>query len=236
MLTRSGVDCHPKAVERWEGEQRKSGSRSIVPLVAIDKSREDFLAKQEPELVDPRLAKALEHPIRIEILSILQEGPSSPTRIQRELETVSLNLVAHHMKVLKELGFVELVETVSKRGAKEHIYRVARSPVISDEAWDELTPKMRLPITATVLRLISSDLARSLSAGLFDEIPDVHLSRSPLKLDREGWSEVVALLTRTLDEILDIGSRSSERLATSDEAPTAVTVAIMQFPTDKRGV
>jgi DNA-binding transcriptional ArsR family regulator len=182
------------------------------------------------------LAKALEHPIRIEILTVLRQGPSSPTRIQRELETVSLNLVAHHMKVLKELGFVELVETVSRRGAKEHIYRLARSPVISDEAWDELTPKMRLPITATVLRLISSDLAGSIGTGLFDEMPDVHLSRSPLKLDRKGWSEVVALLTQTLGEVTEIGSRSTQRLETSDEVPMAATVAIMQFPTDKRGV
>jgi DNA-binding transcriptional ArsR family regulator len=182
------------------------------------------------------LAKALEHPIRIEILTVLRQGPSSPTRIQRELETVSLNLVAHHVKVLKELGFVELVETVSRRGAKEHIYRLARSPVISNEAWDELTPKVRMPIVATVLRLISNDLARSIGTGLFDEIPDVHLSRSPLKLDREGWSEVVALLTRTLEEVTEIGSRSSQRLETSDEISTPVTVAIMQFPTDKRGV
>ena len=194
------------------------------------------MAKQGPELIDPRLAKALQHPIRIEILTVLREGPSSPTRIQRELENVSLNLVAHHVKVLKELGFVELVETVSRRGAKEHVYRIARSPVINDAAWDELTPKMRLPITATVLRLISNDLAKSIGTGLFDEIPDVHLSRSPLKLDREGWSEVVTLLKQTLDQVIEIGSRSAERLETSDEAPMAATVAIMQFPTSGRGV
>ncbi|MGC1165775.1 MAG: winged helix-turn-helix domain-containing protein [Solirubrobacterales bacterium] len=202
----------------------------------MGESWEDFLAKQGPDLVDPRLAKALEHPIRIEILTVLREGPSSPTRIQRELDNVSLNLVAHHVKVLKELGFVELVETVSRRGAKEHIYRVARSPVISDDVFGKLTPKARMPITATVLRLISRDLARSLETGLFDQTPEVHLSRSPLKLDREGWSEVVALLTQTLEEVNEIGSRSSKRLAASDETSTLVTVAIMQFPTDKRAV
>jgi DNA-binding transcriptional ArsR family regulator len=191
------------------------------------------LAKQRPNLIDPRLAQALQHPIRIEILSILRDAPSSPTRIQRQLENVSLNLVAHHMKVLKELGLVELVETVSKRGAKEHIYRATRSPVITDKAWDELAPKMRLPITATILRLISSDLAQSIGTGLFDESPDVHLSRSPLKLDQEGWSEVVALLAQTLDEVTEIGSRSSERLKASDEASTTVTIAIMQLTTGK---
>jgi DNA-binding transcriptional ArsR family regulator len=202
----------------------------------MSKSREDFLAKRGPDLIDPRLAKALEHPIRIEILSVLQQGSSSPTKIQRQLETVSLNLVAHHIKVLKELGFVELVETVSRRGAKEHIYRLARSPVINDEAWDGLTPKMRLPITATVLRLLSNDLAKSIGSGLFDQLSDVHLSRSPLKLDRKGWSEMGTLLTKTLEEVIEIGARSAKRLAGSDEAATSVTVAIMQFPTAKRGV
>jgi DNA-binding transcriptional ArsR family regulator len=184
-------------------------------------------------LVDPRLAKALEHPTRIQILGALRFAPSSPTQIQRELEHVSLNLVAHHMKVLKELGFVELVETVNKRGAREHIYRLARSPVVSDEAWEQLTPKMRQPLTATILRLISDDLARSLGTGLFDKLPDVHLSRSPLKLDREGWAEAVALLTQTLEEVSEIGSRSLERLKASGETPTAATIAILQFPTDK---
>lgn len=189
------------------------------------------MAKRGPNIIDPRLVKALEHPIRIEILTILRDGPSSPSRIQRELDRVSLNLVAHHIKVLKELGFIELVETVSKRGAKERIYRLARSPIISNEAWDELTPKMRLPITATILRLLSDDLARSLGSGLFDQLSDAHLSRSPLKLDREGWADVAALLERTLDEVTEIGARSSERLKGSDETPTATTVAIMQFPT-----
>ena len=192
------------------------------------------MAKRGPDLIAPLLAKALEHPIRIEIISVLQTGPSSPTRIQRELEHVSLNLVSHHMKVLKELGFVELAETVSKRGAKEHIYRLARSPVISAEAWSELTPKMRLPVTMTNLRMISNDLARSLGAGLFDELPDVHLSRSPLKLDREGWAEVVALLEQTLDEVIEIGARNSERLEASGEPPTTATVAIMHFLTEKK--
>jgi DNA-binding transcriptional ArsR family regulator len=190
------------------------------------------LAKRGPDLFDPRLAKAVEHPIRIEILRILREAPSSPTRIQRELENVSLNLVAHHMKVLKELNFVVLAETVSKRGAKENIYRLARSPIIDDEAWRELSPKMRLPITATILRLISDDLAKSLGGGMFEAMSTVHLSRSPLKLDQRGWTEVVDVLARTVDEVGEIGTDSAERLRTGEETAIPATVAIMQFPTD----
>lgn len=190
-----------------------------------------MLAKRGPDFIDPRLVKALEHPIRVEILNILWEGPSSPTRIQRRLENVNLNLVAHHMKVLKELECVELVETVSRRGAKEHIYRTLGPFIISDEAWDKLTPKLRQPITAAILRMISGDLARSLGAGRFDMIPDNHLSRTPLALDREGWSEVVKILERAMNELLEVGNKSQERIEASDETPTPTMVAIMQFPT-----
>jgi DNA-binding transcriptional ArsR family regulator len=187
------------------------------------------LAKRGPELIDPRLTKALEHPIRVEILAALREGPTSATRIQRRLDNVSLNLVSHHMKVLKELGCVELVETVNKRGAREHIYRAMGSFVVSDEEWANLTPKMRQPLMASVLRFISSDLARSLSTGRFDELLGTHLSRTPLSLDQEGWTEIGDVLARALDEVIEIGSSSSKRIEESDEAPILATVAILQF-------
>jgi DNA-binding transcriptional ArsR family regulator len=189
------------------------------------------LAKRGPDLIDPRLAKALEHPIRVEILSVLREGPSSPTRIARRLENVSLNLVSHHMKVLKELGCIELVETTRKRGAKEHIYRATGTPIVSAEEWDELSPQMQQSLTVTFLRMISDDLAKSLGAGLFNEDPDHHLSRSPLMLDSEGKAEIAKLLSRTLDEVLEIGLKSVKRIETSDETATPMTVAIMHFPT-----
>lgn len=193
---------------------------------------EDILAKRGPELIDPRLAKALEHPIRIKMLGILWEGPSSPARIKRRLGDVSLNLVSHHIKVLKELGCIELVETVKKRGAREHIYRAVELPVVSDEEWARMEPAARHASTIAILRLISDDLARALGSGRFEDRLDRHLSRSPLKLDEEGWTEVMGILERTLGEVLEAGTRSLKRIEKSGEPSTPMTVAIMGFPTD----
>lgn len=191
------------------------------------------MAKQGPDFIDPRLIKALEHPTRIEILNILWTEPSSPARIQRRLQNVSLNLVAHHMKVLKELECVELVETVSRRGARERIYRTTGPFIISDEAWEKLTPKLRQPITASILRLISNDLARSLSAGKFDAIQDNHLSHTLLELDQEAWAEIVGILAGALGEIVEAGVKSRERIKAGDgtQPPLQTSIAIMQFPT-----
>lgn len=190
------------------------------------------MAKRGPDLVDPRLAKALEHPLRIEILSILRHGPSSPARIERQLEHVSLNLVSHHIKVLKELGCVELAETVDKGGSREHVYRAVGPSFVNDEEWEELTPKVRHRVTVSILRAIANDLAESLGTGRFDEIPGHHhLTRTPLNLDYEGWSETQDILTRALEEVIEVGHRSSKRLRESEEPGTPATIAIMQFPT-----
>jgi DNA-binding transcriptional ArsR family regulator len=188
------------------------------------------LSKKAPPLVDPRLLKALAHPTRVHILDILSEGPSSPVRMMRRMENVSLNLVSHHVKVLSELGCIELTETVDRRGAREHIYRARERQFFDREEWEAIDPKQRQPITSVLLRMASEDTNRSLSEGKFDELPDNHLSRSPLKLDREGWSEVVEVLARTLDEILEADARSAERARLSDEPLIPARVVMMQFP------
>ena len=74
--------------------------------------------------LDPRLAKALSNPVRARALELLAEGPKSPKRIAAELE-LDLRSVAYHVRVLKKLGCIELVETLPRRGAVEHVYRIA---------------------------------------------------------------------------------------------------------------
>jgi DNA-binding transcriptional ArsR family regulator len=189
------------------------------------------LAKQKapPKLVDPRLLKAMVHPTRVHILDILSEGPSSPVRMQRRMENISLNLVSHHVKVLRELGCIELVETVPKRGGKEHIYRAKERQFFTDEEWEAVDPKIRQPITSIILRMISEDAGRSLAEGKFDELVDNHLSRSPVELDEEGWSEVVDCLARALDEVLEAHAKSKERAYESGEELMAARVVMMQF-------
>lgn len=182
-----------------------------------------------PALIDRRLTKALAHPTRVNILSILNEGPSSPSKIAKRLNGVSLNLTSHHIKVLRDLGCIELVREVRHGGRTEHIYRATERQYFTAEEWEEVEPHARQPITVGILRLISEDVGKSLASGKFDELPDNHLSRSPLAVDREGWRELVAILERTLDEVLEVNARSAERARLSDEDLMKVRVVMMQF-------
>ncbi len=74
--------------------------------------------------VDPRLVKALSNGVRARALDLIAAGARSPKTIASELR-LDIRSVAYHVRVLKKLGCIELVETRPRRGAVEHIYRAA---------------------------------------------------------------------------------------------------------------
>jgi DNA-binding transcriptional ArsR family regulator len=77
-----------------------------------------------PVSIDQRLAKALTSSLRARALALIADGVASPKAIAEKLD-LDVRTVAYHVRVLRELGCIELAETQQRRGAVEHIYRVA---------------------------------------------------------------------------------------------------------------
>ncbi len=76
---------------------------------------------------DPRLLKALAHPLRARVLPLFTEEAVSPIQVARQLDA-DVRDIAYHVRVLRRLGYIELVETRRRRGALEHFYRAAEPP------------------------------------------------------------------------------------------------------------
>lgn len=74
------------------------------------------------EKIDSRLTKAIAHPLRLQILTLANQRTISPSEFSEELRA-PLSTVAYHFRKLAELGFLELVEEIPKRGSQEHRYR-----------------------------------------------------------------------------------------------------------------
>ena len=75
---------------------------------------------------DALAARALAHPIRARVLELLAQAPGSPRELSLGLDA-PLTTVSYHVRTLCRLGFIELLETVPRRGTLEHRYRaVAR--------------------------------------------------------------------------------------------------------------
>ena len=188
------------------------------------------MARSSLDLVDPRIAKALSHPMRARILVILNERVASPNEIA-ELIDERLPNVSYHVRALLDLGTIELVDTAQRRGAIEHYYRAVVRPFFSDSDWRRIPKSGRQAISDTLLHVIWDDVSESIEAGAFDTRTDRYLSHSPMLLDEQGWSEIASVMARTLGEVEKIESQSARRLKKSRESAVPTSVVLMQFET-----
>jgi DNA-binding transcriptional ArsR family regulator len=186
------------------------------------------MARQTMDLVDPRIAKALSHPMRTRILAILNERVASPNEISEMIDERLPN-VSYHVRALLELGCVELVSTAQRRGAIEHYYRAVVRPFFTDRDWKKLPQSGRQTVSDVALQMIWEDVSSAIRGGTFEARPDRHLSRSALELDEEGWKELSALLGSALEESEKIEKRSAERLKRNDRKAVPVRVVMMHF-------
>ena len=71
--------------------------------------------------------KALSHPLRIQILSMLEYADDndklSPVQAHRETGE-ALGVVSYHFRVLDDLGMLKKAGRRPRRGAVEHFYRL----------------------------------------------------------------------------------------------------------------
>jgi predicted ArsR family transcriptional regulator len=178
--------------------------------------------------VEQIVAKAFAHPLRVQILIILNERVASPNLLAQELDQ-SLNLVAYHVRVLEKYDCIELVDTKQRRGATEHFYRATRRQFLSDSEWSRMPQSLRPGLSGAMLKSVFDDIEEAVKGGSFDDKEDRHLSRTPMVVDKQGWDEVSTLLSETLDRVFEIQSESNERLTNSDEEGMLSKVEILHF-------
>jgi DNA-binding transcriptional ArsR family regulator len=177
---------------------------------------------------DPRWVRAIAHPLRIRLLAMLDEQPASPVMLTQKLERHSLGTISYHVRTLYDLGLLDLVSTRQRRGATEHFYRARAHPTFTDDAWARLdtVPKQRM-ITAA-LEQIHDYATRSAAIGGFDAA-DAHFSRTPLKLDARGWSELAEASKGWLRETAKIEKAAAQRLAKEPDSALDVGLVILLF-------
>jgi len=80
--------------------------------------------------VDPVL-RALGHPTRLRMLSLMWSGPLSAAAMAAELG-IAHGLASQHLRTLDRAGLVELTEVRAKRGGRERLYRTVKGSPLSD--------------------------------------------------------------------------------------------------------
>lgn len=181
-----------------------------------------------PKLVDPRIAKALAHPVRVQILATLSHRSISPVEFSHEAR-VPLSDAAYHFRKLEELECAEITREVPVRGSTQHFYRGTTRPLIGDDAWKYLPVSIRAGISGMIWQTLLERATEAVEAGTFDSRDDRHFTWTPFTVDEEGWSELTALQAETLEKATEIEVRAAERMAAGSGKSVNTTFALACF-------
>lgn len=187
-------------------------------------------AQETTVAVEPRLIKALGHPLRQRVLQALNEGVASPSELSKKLGE-PLGNVSYHVKILAECDAIELVKTAPVRGAVEHFYRATIRPYFDDDSWADLPESARQALFDDSLRSIWNHLAEAAKAGTLGDLKD-HVSWTTLEFDEQAYEEMAEQLKVTLERAIELQAESIGRLTElpEDERETHRTeLAIVHF-------
>jgi DNA-binding transcriptional ArsR family regulator len=159
-----------------------------------------------------RQLRALSHPVRLRILSLVTGTAMSSAELAREL---GLNhaAVSFHVRQLASAGYLELAETRSVRGGQERRYRARPG---GREQWKSEDPRMTVRAAAT-------EMSRRLDAGptrwrVFSD--------AELWVDPEVWENAVARIASALTD-LDAAASAPHTPGALHVSATAMLFAIV---------
>ena len=188
--------------------------------------------KPHADITDPRVVKALAHPLRVRILAALEERTASPSELSEELDA-PLGNVSYHVRQLASLGLVKLVRRTPRRGAIEHHYRAEARPQITDQAWSQVPEIVKQAMIGASLVQVSAQVNAAAAAGGFSR-PDAHLTRTDLMLDERGWKQLSEEMVAMLRRADELQTESLERLEGADhQGARRATLVMMLFEGDE---
>ncbi len=195
-----------------------------------------------PRLGDQQRAQsicaALKHPMRVRILEVLNEGPKSPSQFVEEglmpegffsSSAQALSLVSYHFRELEKEGCLEVVQSIPRRGAMEHVYEGKARVYFTDAEFEEMPLDRRRQLSRISFQGLIARADNAMRADTFDARTDRHLAWMPMQLDARGWDELAAALAACFGEVEQIRHDAKDRLAGSGEESIPVTFGMLGF-------
>ncbi len=180
---------------------------------------------QRSKSIDERVAYALGHRIRIEILRLLIERAHTADEIA-DLIGESRQNVHHHLKELLDGGMIEIAKVEKKRNADLHYYRAPGTGESFDrEALETMTPEERQGFAGLIVQHSTAEAIAALAAGKLSDDSRVCLMWNWFNLDTRGREELFEEQERFWKRVEEIEGESTNRRARSGEDAKPYIVA-----------
>ncbi|HEX5376442.1 MAG TPA: hypothetical protein VFW48_09830 [Solirubrobacterales bacterium] len=182
-----------------------------------------------PEIrIDEQLFRLLRNPGQYAALAVLIERPASKSDVARELG-IKLNKADYDVGELEKMGFVEAIDTERRRGMPTTIYRAVMRPVFSSEEWGKLSQDERERYVLWAQQLVLRDIAVAWRARTFQARAESHTSRSPLRVDEQGWIKLNERLDDLLTLAREVEVESAERVREAGDESKLINVRVAMF-------
>jgi DNA-binding transcriptional ArsR family regulator len=220
-----------RALERFEDAVTDAKVRMAELTVPVRTARIAMMLFKDPpvarpgdednlgrfDIGGPALRAALTHPLRLEVLRLLDGRAASPSDVARHL-ALPVARVSYHVGRLRELGLIELTHTTERRGAVEHYFRRVPQPKVPgwlDSLEDSYARKTMTAVDAAA------------RGGGFDH-DDIHFTRTLLPIDDQAWRQVGGELESLSSELGPLMTSTASRRG-SDVHVDRATIVLMLF-------
>jgi hypothetical protein len=180
-------------------------------------------AGNEPTL-EQRFAKALNHPMRTQILTHLNDRPLSPVELVPILDA-KLSDISYHCRVLLKNECIEVVDKKQVRGALKTRYRATTRMLLDRDNWDQLSKETRNGISISAVGEVIDRATKAFEADTFDKRTERSVITLKMDADEQAWLEINDILREAWGRCSEVESQVANRKGEKFR----VTVSILSY-------
>jgi DNA-binding transcriptional ArsR family regulator len=183
--------------------------------------------------LDEKLAKAMGHPVRAQIISYLEKhGVSSPKEMAvAGLAEGKLPNVSYHVRILEEYGCIELVEEEAVRGSTAHYYRATTRMLLDIDAWRKLNKGTKKAISIVAVQETIEGISEAMEQDTFDSFDERNVMNLRRQVNRKGFLIASQKMHEFMEWFDELEADCLQQSRDGDELfPMAVNMLLYEAP------
>jgi hypothetical protein len=140
-----------------------------------------------------------------------------------------LSYLSYHFRELEKAGLIEVIDSVPRRGAVEHIYSGRSRVFYTSEEFDKLPLRQREMLSRTSFQGLVARTDSAISSGTFDNRTNRQLTWRAMQLDEQAWQEMTDHLDEAFAKAEAIREAAAKRIRQGEGEVIPATVAFLGY-------
>lgn len=184
--------------------------------------------RREPRDPADSVAHALRHRLRVDILTVLHEGPASQKELSTQLRE-PLSNITHHINELSEAGAIEVAYSKMVGNVEQNYWRAIDTSSYLPGDLAGLTVEEHQGLSRIIVQSIMAEVLAALRAGHLAGDPYAATAWDRVWLDERGYRELNEATDGFFERMYEVAAESAERASGDDDSRRLYVGAVMAF-------